>query len=211
MSGLPEFHLSGNPFIAIIDTETSGFSWNYHDMISLSCEIRDFSYDLKNEITLYSAPRSKKRWSNGAEKIHGFCYEEAASFPDPRTTAIDFLKFLKPFKHERNRPILFVSHDTNGFDYRFIEWHYRMEEIHFSLWKVFQQEFKLSTIRMAEKVGFKTNKLNNWSERLGFELDHHEVKSDRIACSKIFEHLVRKYSDELAVDKKARNDMQKAF
>lgn len=188
-------HLLGNPFIAVFDTETTGFSKINNDLISLSCEIRDFDWDLHDETTLYAKPTAKKRWSESAEKVHGFSFEQACSFDDPRKTAIKLLHFLKPFKHDRNLPILFVSHDLNGFDWGFMEWLYRWQDLQYSFWKVFNYEYRLSTISMARDQGHTENKLNVWADRIGFELDHHEAKSDRIACSKVFKHLIERTNE----------------
>lgn len=191
---LPSY-LLGNSYIAVFDTETTGFSKLNNDLISLSCEIRDFDWELKDEITLYAAPQARKRWSESAEKVHGFSYEEASSFDDPRKTAIKLLHFLKPFKHDRNLPILFVAHDLNGFDWGFMEWLYRWQDLQYSFWKVFNYKFRLSTIEIARAQGFTGNKLNEWADRIGFELDHHEAKSDRIACSKVFKYLIERNNE----------------
>lgn len=193
-------HLLGNSHVAIFDTETTGFSKLNNDLISLSCEVRDFNWDLKDETTLYSAPMAKKRWSQKAEKVHGFSYGEACSFDHPRKTAINLLHFLKPFKHPGNHPILFVSHDLNGFDWGFMEWLYRWQDLQYSFWKVFNEGYKLSTIKMAREQGHQGNKLNEWADRLDFELNHHEVKSDRVACAKVFKHLIEE-NNELDIGK----------
>lgn len=182
--------LMGNEFIAIIDTETTGFSKLDHDLISLSIEVRDYNWDLKDDKTLYASPQTKTRWTPKAEEIHGFSYDEACSFDHPRKTAISLLQFIKPFKTDDNKPLLFVSHDLNGFDFGFIEWMYRWQGLQYSVWKVFQDKFKLSTINMAREQKYQKNKLNNWADRLDFKLNHHEVKSDRMACSKIFKYLI---------------------
>ncbi len=183
-------HLLGNSFVSVFDTETTGFSKIDNDLISLSCEVRDFNWDLKDEITLYASPQSAKRWSRGAEKVHGFSYPEACNFQHPRKTCIELLNFFKPFKHERNHPILFVSHDNNGFDYNFMEWLYRYQDLQYSFWKIFNQEYRLSTIKMGKEKGYPKNKLNVWAERLGLELNHHEAESDRKVCSAVFKHLI---------------------
>lgn len=186
--------LMGNSHIAIVDTETTGFSKVDHDLISLSCEIRNHNWELQDEKTLYSAPSTKKRWTPKAEEIHGFSYDEACSFSHPRKTAIEFLHFLRPFKTDDNRPLLLVSHDLNGFDFGFMEWLFRWQGLEYSFWKVFNPEYRLSTINMAKQQDYKKNKLNDWATRLNIELDHHEVESDRIACSKVFRHLIENYN-----------------
>jgi DNA polymerase III epsilon subunit-like protein len=192
-------HLLGNEHIAVIDTETTGFTPLNNDIICLSCEIRDLDWSLKGEFTGYYSPQTKKRWSPHAEKVHGFSYEEACSFDHPRVTDIKFLNFLKEFKTDDNKPILFVAHDKNGFDFKFTEWSFRWHDLQYSFFKVFNQEYRVSTVKMGEIAGYPKNKLNIWAERIGFDLDHHEVKSDRIACSKVFKHLMES-DNELAIN-----------
>ena len=110
--------LLGNSHIMICDCETTGFSEFKHDLISFSAKVTDYNLDIKDEITVYARPK-KERWTQGAEKIHKISLEEALTFPEPRETAIQLLHFLKPFKTDSNKPLLFVSHDTSGFDFRF--------------------------------------------------------------------------------------------
>lgn len=203
-------HLLGNSFVCIVDTETSGFSKLNNDLISISCEIRDLDWDLKDETTKYAAPPSKKRWSESAEKVHGFSFEEASSFNHPKKTAIELLHFFKPFKHYRNIPLLLVTHDLNGFDYGFMEWLYRWQDLQYSFWKVFNSQFRLSTINMARKQGIQENRLDAWANRLDFELDHHEAKSDRIACSKVFKYLIEN-NNEMDFSKQERDTSKKAI
>ena len=192
----------GNEHFAVIDTETTGFSRTNNDVICLSCEIRNFDFELKDEVNLYAKPRFPKNWSKKAEEIHGITLEKALGFDEPREMAIKFLKFLKPFKHEENVPLLFVSHDLNSFDYLFLEQFFRWEDIQFSFWKVFNQQYKLSTINLGREAGYRENKLNQWAERLKIDLDHHEVESDRRACSKVFKYLVENMND-MVIDKKS--------
>lgn len=194
----------------ITDTETTGFSKINNDLIVISAEIRDFNYDLKDEITLYAAPKNKERWNKHAEKVHGFSYEEARLFPNPRKTSIELLHFLKPFKHKRNLPLLFISHDNNAFDFNFIEWLYRWENLQYSYWKVFNRDYRLSTVKMGKEAGYEQNKLNIWAERIGFDLDHHEAGSDRRGCSKVFKYLIEQ-NNGMGINQQKRDSNKKSI
>lgn len=181
--------LWGNPYIMVCDSETTGFSDKMHEMISFSASIHDHTLDKKEEITVYARCK-KDSWTQKASEIHGFTLEQALAFPHPRKTAIELLHFLKPFKADDNKPILFVSHDTSGFDRRFLKAFFMRQLLIESYWKVFKDEYTLSTINMGRKMGIKENGLDVWAERLELELDHHEVESDRVACFDIFKYLL---------------------
>jgi len=203
LSYLPESsELSGNEHIMICDCETTGFSEKQHDMITFSAMIVDFNLDIKDKVTVYARPK-KERWTIGAQKVHKFSLAEALTFPDPRKTAIQLLHFLKPFKTDDNRPILFVSHDTSGFDSRFFKSFFMNNMLIESYWKVFKDEYKLSTISMARRMGIEDNKLDTWANRLNLELNHHEAESDRNACFEVFKHILENTSvqSELEIEK----------
>lgn len=189
----------GNPYIMVCDSETTGFSEKMHDMITFSASIHDFSLDKKDEITVYARPK-RDRWTKGAEKVHGFTLNEALEFPDPRRTAIKLLHFLKPFKADDNKPILFVSHDTSGFDSRFFKAFFLNQLLIDSYFKVFKDEYKLSTINMARKLGYKKTSLDVMAEIIGMELNHHEVQSDREVCFGVFKYLLDKTEAQLEIE-----------
>lgn len=199
--GLPEC-FRGNPFICIYDTETSGKSYYQNELITGSFEIRDFNFDLKDEIDVKAKPGPKKKiwdqkekkyyqtWDEGAERVHGISYGEACTFPDRRKTAIQLLHFLKPFKSERNNPILFVAHDLNNFDSQMLCNLFKATDLIFSFRKVFHLEYQMSTIKMSRDIGRKQNSLDNWAKQLNIKLNHHNATSDRKACSEVFKYLV---------------------
>lgn len=181
--------LWGNPYIMVCDCETTGFSDKKHELISFSASIHDYDLDKKEEITVYARPKPIS-WTKKAQEIHGFTLENALAFPHPRKTAIEILHFLKPFKTDDNKPLLFVSHDTSGFDRRFVKSFFMNQMLINSYWKVFKDEFCLSTINMARNIGIKENKLNIWANKLGKELKHHEAESDRNMCFEVFKHIL---------------------
>lgn len=165
-------------------------------------------------------------WSKAAEEIHGISPEKAENFPQRILVAHDFLSFCKPYKDENNFPQLFVCHALRQgfwneeknekqwgmFDYHFMEWFFRKlgDQWHYSWLKVFNQEYCLSTIWLAEQHGYgkdqliidgkpqwtksgkpkrEGNGLAIWSKKIGFELKHHEAESDTECCLRIHEYL----------------------
>ncbi len=179
--------LNLSPFIFIVDTETTGFSPKMHDMITLSAEVRDIeTFDLKDEIDLFVKPKHRERWSVHAEKVHGYSWEDAQQFNNPYSEAIKLLHFLKPFKHEHNMPLLFVAHDLNQFDYKFMKSYMNNQGLINSFFKVFNQESTVSTIDLGRKMNYAENGLDAWAPRVDFDLQHHNATSDRKCGSKVF-------------------------
>jgi hypothetical protein len=112
------------------------------------------------------------------------------------------------------------------FDWNFLEWCFRKaffqngEPMVNTFWKIFKhneiciemEEGKedktklkllnggtalISTIVMARELGFKPNKLSDWSQRLGFQLNHHEVESDTNGAYITYKYLKAKYESHL--------------
>lgn len=179
-----------SPFIFITDTETTGFSNKMHDMITMSCEVRDLDFNLVGEFELFAKPKSRERWTDKAAEIHGYSWSEACNFGDSRKEAIRLLHFLKEFKTEDNLPLLFVAHENNKFDYNFLKAFFMNQGLIDSFYKVFNENNRISTIDLARKKGYSENKLNVWADRIGFKLNHHNAESDRKCCSRVFEYLI---------------------
>jgi len=193
-------HLSGNDYIIFCDCETTGFSTKYHELITVSFIVTDYNLKVIKKGNFYAKPTSRKKWSEGAEEAHGFTFEEASSFPNRRETAIKILHFLKDFKHDKNLPILFISHDNNDFDYNFVKSLFIEVGLLDSFLKVFNQEWKISTIKFAREVGYKENKLDVWANKLNIKLEHHNAESDTNACYEVFKYLLGKGQHELPIN-----------
>lgn len=189
-----------SPFIFIVDTETTGFSYKMHDMITMSCEVRDLDFNLVAEHELSARPKSRDRWTDRAAEIHGFSWDDTQKFNDPRSEAIKLLHFLKPFKTDDNLPLLFVAHEHNKFDYNFLKAFFMNQGLVDSYFKVFHEDARLSTLVLARERNYDGNKLDAWAKRIGFELDHHDAESDRKCCSGILKRLIEE-SNELDLSK----------
>lgn len=182
-------HLLGNQHVAIIDCETTGFDPIGCDPIVLSIIIADHNLNELSKKTFKARPFSKKYWGKGAEEIHGIPWKEAEYFPTQRETCMQILNFLVPYKHSENKPILFVSHDKNNFDWKFTEWLFRKQDLQYSFWKVFHHGYKISTIQFADVMGYTGNGLAEWARRLDVKLKHHDAESDARASYEVLKYL----------------------
>jgi len=180
-----------NEFKAFIDVETTGFDYLNNDIVSLCCIITDQNLRIQKIHTSYVIPDNLNSWSDHAERVHGFTKFDVMRKPfvNSRKSAIGFLTFLKEFKHENNYPMEFVSH-SNGFDFKMLLGMFIKNDLQFSLYKIFNQRFQTSTIKLARKAyQLKSYKLGNICEHLGIELDAHEVVSDTKACFEIYRRI----------------------
>jgi len=143
---------------------------------------------LGREAIFYAAPRSPKYWTKKAEEIHGISFWKAKGFPKAIDSCIGLLNWLKPL--ESHFPLPMVYHATGKLDFRWIEAHFRKEEIHTSLYKCFREddELQISTLSLARKhyKNLPNHKLPTVAEHLGIELDHHEALSDARAAALIW-------------------------
>lgn len=150
-----------------------------------------------------------KSWSSEAEKYHGITYQEVLNFQDNKSFCLDFLWFMKKYKDEINRPLPFVSHASPTgrkvfneitkemefapypwIDYNFLMWCFIKEGLEYSFYKVCTQDSQISTVKIARELGFKGNRLNQWAERLGFPLNHHDPKSDALCTLELYKYLL---------------------
>lgn len=179
-------------FRVYCDVETSGFSAIRNDVISVALVVTDNNMKVLNEFYETAKPDFNKFYDPSAEKIHGFRQRDMYKFQSRRSLCENMLKFLKPFKSDINTPNLFVQHALRQFDYMFIEWMFRKEDLQYLLWKVLRQDYQRSTITEARKQGYKNNKLNEWADRVGFDLKHHDALSDTYGCYEVDKYLLRK-------------------
>ena len=173
------------------DVETTGFCPIRNDVVSIALIVANENMEIQDKFCETVRPDFNKFYSEDAEKIHGFTKRKMKKFQDPRSLCINILNFLKPFKDEGDFPQLFISHSIGQFDYRFVEWLFRKQELQWSLWKVLDQSKQRSTIKAGRARGYKTNKLDEWAKRLGFDLQHHSAESDTMCCYEIDKFLMR--------------------
>ena len=76
-----------------------------------------------------------------------------------------------------------------------MEWAFRKakfsngSEMVWSLYKVLSPRQLESTVEMGRAAGFKKNKLSDWASRIGFNLNHHDDRSDTYCAYEVYKHL----------------------
>ena len=176
----------------IIDLETSGLSPIMNDVISLGLAVVDSTLNTIDSHYLKMKPDIYKgvNESNVATEVHGFTLAEMACFPDRRESLIELLHFLKKYKcpHNSTRPLFY--HALNGFDYLFLEWAFRKENMQYSMWKIFDFPHAHSTILLGRSLGYEGNSLKEWSKRIGKEkFNHHNALDDAFMCGNILRYI----------------------
>lgn len=189
-------------FYIFSDCETTGFDPVRNDMISVSLIVTDSNHNIIDKYYDEIKPDFNKFYSEEAEKIHGFTKRDMKNFKPRKEACIDMLKFLKPFKDKNNTPRPFVFHALRNFDYQFLNWAFRKEELQYSLWKIIEGGNIFSTIEMARKAGYKDNKLNTWAKRLGVDFSHHLAEDDAKMCLNLYKHLIKETGNDIFTDKK---------
>lgn len=175
-----------SPYKIYVDVETTALSAQKGDVIVSSLIVADLDRNELAARTFYIKPMNPQAWDPGAEKIHKIPIEKALAHTD---TPMDILYFLKPY-YVPDKYAEFISHSLNGFDFNFMEWLYRKNQLEYSFWKMFHGEHTSSTILKArEKLQLPNFKLNTICEHFSISLDHHNAESDVRACYEIDKRL----------------------
>jgi len=112
------------------------------------------------------------------------------TYKKPKESAIEWLKFLKPFKHKYNYPLLTVYHGNGNFDPRWAEAFFVKAGLQFSWCKVASLKHTESTIKLAKNhLEVENYRLDTVCKKLEIELDHHKSESDTMACYQIYKKL----------------------
>jgi len=181
----PYFEFLNEEYLFFCDVETTGFDPIRNDIVSVAMVVTDKNMNWEGEFYQTLRPEFNKFYSAEAEKIHGFNKKQMLEFPHPRKTLIELLKFLNRWRSPGQwHP--FIFHALRGFDFKFLEWAFRKQELHWSFFKMFDERFTQSTISMARSAGYSGNKLNEWADRLDFGLDHHNALSDTKCCAEVY-------------------------
>ena len=191
-----------NKHYFICDLETTGFDPIRNDVIEICIIVTDSNRVPINEFYSKVKPPiiNNITWSESAEKVHGISVESLEHEPSRRDVCIKLLNFLKPYKDPDNFPQPFVFHANGFFDFNFLEWMYRKETLEYSFWKMFSVNKAVSTIKLARaETAHNSHGLAVWAERLGFDLKHHSAQSDTLCCLKIYDYLMKDYTDEKKV------------
>lgn len=174
-------------YLIFADVESTGFCPMKNDVTSIGAVITDRSHNLLREFYTTVRPDINKFTSDDALKVSGFSREQLMEHKPRREALIAFSYFLKPYLEIF--PQTLISHTVNSFDYRFIDWCFRKEGFHFSLYRIIRYDFQESTIKMGRDAGFSTNKLSEWAERLSLTFQHHNALDDAKMCLNVHKYL----------------------
>lgn len=180
--------------VFFLDLETTGLNPWQNEILTLSISACDIKTKTQiNEFEIEMRPEFMNHWQDGAEKIHGISKDRALKFPprsEGRDDLIEFLEF-----HKKATPQIFCCHALSFkgqglFDWSFLYAEFFKAEKHFELFKYFHDI--RSTINYAKEasskglIGFENNKLDTIAKHFNIPLDHHNAKSDRMACQEIY-------------------------
>lgn len=157
-----------------------------------------------DELELKSRPF---HWDEEARKIHRISIHTAREFP-PRDETLDRLIEFLP----KNRKFAFLCHASDStfnvktkqkihahFDLAMIKADYIFQDRYFDFYKHFDEKKIISTVTIARALGMESAKLNNLCKHFNIELDHHNAKSDRLACEELLRRFYFGQSDLLNV------------
>lgn len=182
--------ISLSNFYIFLDIESTGFDPIRNDVTSIGAIVTDRSHNVLSEFYTTVKPEINKFTSEDALVISGFSREALMQHKPQREACIDFMKFLKPYLELF--PQTMVSHTVNGFDWRFLDWLFRKQDLNNNLYRVIRHDFQQSTIKIARDLGHSNNKLNEWAERLNLSFKHHNALEDAFMCFEIHRHLLDK-------------------
>lgn len=170
------------------DLETTGFDPIRNDVTSIGCIVTDEKVNVLDKFYIEVRPDINKFTSLDALVVSGFTIDQLKNFPSRKEALITLLNFLS--NHESSWPHVSVSHSINNFDFKFLDWCFRKENINYSLYKTIRHDFQLSTIKIARSLGYKNNKLNIWANNLNIDFKHHNALSDAHMCMEIYKWLL---------------------
>lgn len=188
------------------DTEFTHFNKESGDMITAGMvEILE-DYTLGRQGYFEARPSGIKYFTSGAQEVHGISYFKASTFPTRKESCISMLNWLSPL--QSLFPLPMVMHGLGKLDYKWMESHFRKEEMHYSLYKAFNEADCIDTITLARKHLKHIQEpidLNHKGELVGKyslpnvarfyglhnELDHHNALSDTIVAAKIYCNIMK--------------------
>ncbi len=175
-----------NVIAVACDVETTSFDKIGGDI--LSCALVEVleDYTLGREALFHSRPRSSKYFSSGAQEIHGISYWKAQEFPEPKETSIDILNWLAPL--QSIFPLQMIYHANGGFDFKWLESHFRKDDLQGSFYKAFDENRLISTLKLSRQnlKNLPNHKLSTVAKHYNLNLNHHEALSDTRVCAQIY-------------------------
>ena len=169
------------------DTEFTHFDKIAGDILDIGLvEILE-DYTLGREFQTFSRPTSPKFFTQAAQEVHGISYFKAMTFPERRDSCMAVMNWLKPRLEQF--PLAFVYHGQGGLDHKWMQEHFRKEDLVNSWYKVFPEHLVESTLTMARK---KLKHLDNHKLKTVTEyynspiIDAHTALPDARGCAIIY-------------------------
>lgn len=144
-----------------------------------------------DELELKSRPY---HWDEEARRIHRISIHTAREFPEREESLQKLIDWLP-----KDRNFAFLCHAKSSyfdskakrqinahFDFAMLKSDFLYQDRYFDFYKYFDEKKIISTITIAKSLGIKDVKLNDLCEYFKIELNHHDARSDRIACEEIF-------------------------
>jgi len=200
-----EFYWNNARHLVFCDFETSGLIGITHSVISGSFRITDKELNVIEDLDFKMKPYTKN-WDKGAEKIHGFKEHQAMLFEDPKEC---YTRIIDYFERNNIENDIFVCHALNTGTGLFDSHQMMAMTLFFSDHHEYHKRFTASITTMdylkegvraghfLPIINDKPDKngkirrrqiygLGEWCSALGIPLDHHNAKSDMLACFEIY-------------------------
>lgn len=197
--------------IGVIDIETTGVDYWRNEILTLSLGIYSDNQDEIASIELKFRPVRMKYWKDEAEAVHKISKEEAKNFPDANESWGQFFDFIE---ENVSSPIPFVCHALwfgHYFDRAFLECQMFLTDNHWLLRKYFSKSISThtmcQTLRTHQVYNFEKLSLDVICKHFKIELNHHEAKSDRVACAKVYFKIREKYNE--VYEEKCRKEAER--
>lgn len=174
--------------IFFVDLETTGLDFFRNEILTASVSVCDYETLAEiDAIELKFKPENLQFWSPEAEKVHGIKLQQALDFPENKLSSAELMSFLHLHKCDWVQPL--VSHSLNFrggyFDQFFLSAHFMKQEKEFELRRICG--ISQSTIDYAKQcLKLENYKLSTLASYYKIELNHHDAKSDREACQKLY-------------------------
>lgn len=174
----------------VCDHETTGFDPWYNEIITSSIGSYDYkSLELLDEIELKFKPQNLKYY--GGVEVHGIPISEAINFPNKADSNREMLDFFIKYKSDHNA---FLCHALERYN-TYFDWAFlyvqmmKFDKEYLLRRKVNKLESTIDYFKEASKQGkvsLANYKLNTICDLYNVDLNHHDAKSDRVACFEIY-------------------------
>lgn len=185
----PNEYLTKPKWIYFCDHETTGFDYWKNEIITTSISRHDYdSLELDDELELTFKPRNLKYF--GGSEVHGFSISDTLEFDDKVESTNKLINFIDT-KENHN---VFCCHALERFN-TFFDWAFlfvhmvKFKREYFLRLKLNKLESTISYFKHLQKNGYvsaENFKLNTLCKQFNIELDHHDAKSDRVACFELY-------------------------